>query len=397
MISTWIMAAAVCAGADDVATKSVSGGVTTKFIPSGITAKMGGYMPIRAEMDGKADGVKKSPEGLAAPKYGKFKLGDKEYLFILDEPDGKPAKLFVDTNNDGDLTNDPATKLVEAPKGAPTKFTGSAQVDLGDGKLATVSLYRFDPTDAKRAQLKNTVLYYGDYGYELTFELDGKKFTTSTGNNPQMGLWIDRDGNKKKSAKHEMVKLDQPFNFTGTTYVLSREGQEFKLTKAEKPLPIAPMPLNLGIGAKVIPFDAEALDGTKVAFPKQYAGKVVLVDFWATWCAPCIAELPHVKEAYKDWHDKGFEILGISFDNANDKEKVEEFLKEKELPWKQVFEGKGWQTKIGQTYEVNSIPFVLLVDGDTGVILGTNDELRGAGLTKFIGKQLEKKKKETLR
>lgn len=93
---------------------------------------------------------------------------------------------------------------------------------------------------------------------------------------------------------------------------------------------------------------------------KDYAGKVVLIDFWATWCGPCRAALPEVKEIYSKYHDKGFEILGISFDK--EKEDLTKFIAEEKLPWPQYFDGLGWENKLGQRFNITGIPTLWLVD-----------------------------------
>ena len=92
-----------------------------------------------------------------------------------------------------------------------------------------------------------------------------------------------------------------------------------------------------------------------------------------------------------NWHDDGFEILGISFDRADMEVEIEAFLVKNEQPWLQIYEGKKWDTTLGTMHDVSAIPFVLLVDGDSGEILATKRQLRGPGLSDFIRGELEKK------
>jgi peroxiredoxin len=117
-----------------------------------------------------------------------------------------------------------------------------------------------------------------------------------------------------------------------------------------------------------------------------YKGKVVLVDFWATWCRPCVMELPNVLETYKKHHAKGFEIIGISLDK--DKEKLTNFTKAKEMTWQQFFDGKMWENKLAVKYGVRSIPMTYLLDTE-GKIIGKG--LTGEDLEAAVDKALAKK------
>jgi len=116
-------------------------------------------------------------------------------------------------------------------------------------------------------------------------------------------------------------------------------------------------------------------------------GKVVLIDFWATWCGPCIAELPHVLTTYEKYHEQGFEIIGISLDKEEDKAKLEKFIANKNMPWPQHFDGKGWGNELAKKYGIGSIPATFLIGAD-GKIVAT--DLRGEALEKTVGKHLAK-------
>jgi len=111
-----------------------------------------------------------------------------------------------------------------------------------------------------------------------------------------------------------------------------------------------------------------AVDGREVDVSKLQ-GKVVLIDFWATWCGPCVAELPNVLKAYKELHPKGFEIVGISLDG--EKAELEAFVKEKGMEWPQYFDGKGWKNEISSKYGIQSIPAMWLLN-KKGMVVSTN-------------------------
>ena len=108
-----------------------------------------------------------------------------------------------------------------------------------------------------------------------------------------------------------------------------------------------------------------AVDGSEVDLA-TLRGKVVLVDFWATWCPPCVEEVPELVATYEKFKDQGFAIVGISLDE--DKAALEKFTTENKMTWPQFFDGKGWENEFAKRFKIQSVPTMWLLDREGKLI-----------------------------
>ena len=129
--------------------------------------------------------------------------------------------------------------------------------------------------------------------------------------------------------------------------------------------------------------DGDRFDASKLE------GKVVLVDFWATWCGPCRKELPNVKRNYEKYHARGFEVVGVSLDT--DADALQAFLAKEQIRWPVLVgndqTGAGWETPLVIYYGVQSVPTAILVDQQGKVVsLNARGENLARRLEELLGK-----------
>lgn len=133
----------------------------------------------------------------------------------------------------------------------------------------------------------------------------------------------------------------------------------------------------LTMAEKPIDFRFTAVDGREVDLARL-RGKVVLLDFWATWCPSCIEELPNVAAVYRDYHSRGFEVVGVTLERAGvlakdssgqaaakmarSREKLVDFVRSRDIPWPQYFDGRDWGNDLVRRFAVKAVPAALLLD-----------------------------------
>ena len=180
----------------------------------------------------------------------------------------------------------------------------------------------------------------------------------------EMGLAYDRLGqhDKADAAYHQLVEHPK----YGSRASAKTANRLLALERENRTGEIPASPSFGGrsdalVGKKALDFNVKDLDGNDLSLEK-YRGNVILLDFWAVWCGPCIAEMPNVKQVYEKYKDNNFQIIGISLDE--NRNTLVGYLEKEGIAWPQFFDGSGWKNQVAQMYGISAIPHMYLIDGE---------------------------------
>lgn len=323
--------------------------------------------------------------------YTDLPVDDVLTFCLLEDSEGNEFLVF-DSNNDEDLTNDDIH-----PVEGKDFFT--TQTHYPDFSIAVdVEIEMFDGTDIRTVPLP---LYFSrirdsKVPYRFTMQIrtipvgslliEDQQYTIGiipAGEvefDPYDDIWVDSNSNGFYDEKDLVASMHKPFTIGTKVYRVShieRAGKNLVITETE----LAP----LAEGIIAPGFTGRTVDGNEFTLSK-IRGKFVLLDFWGTWCGPCLAEIPHLKSTYEKFGGDRFEIVSISVDDTLPE--LKNFISGNKMPWTHIAIDK--DDPLTESYQVAKFPTTFLIAPDGTLLIQDSLSLRGKNLQETIAAEIGK-------
>ncbi len=356
------------------------GVVATLMMESDAMAITDYYIPkrIRLQPNPAEPNLKLPRFRFPSPKFGTLVLGqgpDSLITLALDEaPDRSESILYIDRNNDENLTDDGPPGWDEQ---RPDYWLQEALVNVqyrGEEHVFivpyAVTFYRYkyrlhDSIVVFRNGYRSGTIVLQDSTYKLGLLDDNLNGRFDDMESDALIIDLNRDGKLNgHTDSPELFPLSSPFSIDGVAYRTKRispAGDQIVLARVDTLLRPRVEPQ---VGFRAPLFRIRDMDGHIIDL-SQFQNRVVLLDFWATWCKPWEMELERLKRHYRKYKDQGFEIIGLNLDF--DLDLLRSFLQTRKITWPQVATGEGWRMPLVELYHVKSLPKNFLLDR-SGVI-----------------------------
>lgn len=325
--------------------------------------------------------VRYTGPALATQLWGEVNLGRARYALLLGVTPANEVELWLDLDKDGRITAE--EKLSRTPLVGGYKWTVTLSAEPGGGSPFDYPLeilwpagrsYVFVAGGAPRAGVfRNLRVVVVDADLDGVFGTNGDFVAVDVDGDGQ--IYAEPDGHERFAIREAITIGRESFRVES----ILPDGRALRFSPASY-VPPKP-PLIPGSPAPNFAF-REFRSGSTLSL-SDFRGKVVLLDFWATWCTPCMLALPALLEIYEEFHAQGFEIIGVSLDESA--EALSHVLSTYGIRWPVAFEGKRWDNSLAALYRVYQIPTLFLLD-KKGLI--RYRDVKGEALRKVVAELL---------